>query len=173
MPRDVFSPTFPQKLAGMRVEPPPSSVCAIGTTPAATSAAEPPLEPPGVWPRLHGLRVTPVSVDSVISVKPNSGFHFVESDPDGTVSGIRSVEESDYRVNGGFFVLRQEIFDSIRSGEELVQEPFQRLIQKRKLHTYRYDGFWQCMDTFKDKQRLDELMEHDAAPWQISKPSKS
>jgi glucose-1-phosphate cytidylyltransferase len=107
-----------------------------------------------------------------ISVKPNSGFHFVEADAEGTVSAVRSIEDSENRVNGGFFILRQEIFDYLGKGEELVQEPFQRLIKKRKLHTYRYDGFWQCMDTFKDKQRLDELMERDVAPWQVWKRSR-
>lgn len=110
-------------------------------------------------------------VASFISVRPNSGFHFVEAGPDGVVQAIRSVEESDNRINGGFFILRNEIFDYIRSGEELVLEPFQRLIAEKKLHTYRYDGFWQCMDTFKDKQRLDDLMERDVAPWQVWKRS--
>lgn len=107
-----------------------------------------------------------------ISVKPNSGFHFVEADAEGNVSAIRSIDESEHRVNGGFFVLRKEIFDVLGQGEELVYEPFQRLIAKGKLHSYRYDGFWQCMDTFKDKQRLDELMERDAAPWQVWKRGK-
>ncbi len=111
-------------------------------------------------------------IASFISVRPTSGFHFVEADSEGVVRGIRSVEESDHRINGGFFIMRPQIFDYIRPGEELVHEPFQRLIEMKKLHTYRYDGFWQCMDTFKDKQRLDELMERDAAPWQIGKHPK-
>lgn len=108
-------------------------------------------------------------IASFISVRPTTGFHFVESDRDGTVTAIRSVEESDHRINGGYFALRNEIFDYLHKGEDLVIEPFQRLIENRKLHAYRYDGFWQCMDTFKDKQRLEELMERDAAPWQIWK----
>ena len=62
--------------------------------------------------------------------------------------------------------------DVLGPGEELVHEPFHRLIERRKLHSYRYDGFWQCMDTFKDKQRLDELMERDAAPWQVWKRAR-
>ena len=106
---------------------------------------------------------------SFISVRPTSGFHFVESTPDGTVTAIRSVDESDHRINGGFFALRREIFDYIKDGEELVIEPFQRLVREKKLHAYRYDGFWQCMDTFKDKQRLDDLMDRDVAPWQVWK----
>ena len=65
--------------------------------------------------------------------------------------------QTDIWINGGFFVMRNEIFDHIQPGEELVREPFQRLIEKQALLAYKYNGFWQCMDTFKDKQRLEEL----------------
>ena len=60
-------------------------------------------------------------------------------------------------MNGGYFVLRKEIFRYIKPGEELIYEPFQRLIAEGKVWSMRYDGFWQCMDTFQDKQILDEL----------------
>ena len=73
---------------------------------------------------------------------------------------------SDIWINGGFFALRNEIFRYIRPGEELVREPFQRLIEKQALLAYKYTGFWQCMDTFKDKQRLEELNQ-GAAPWKV------
>ena len=62
--------------------------------------------------------------------------------------------------------MRNEIFDYMHSGEELVREPFQRLIEKQALLAYKYNGFWQCMDTFKDKQRLEEL-NHEPAPWKV------
>jgi hypothetical protein len=58
-PRVVFSPKIPQNPAGMRTDPPPSEPVAAPTIPAATAAAEPPDEPPGVWSRCHGLRVAP------------------------------------------------------------------------------------------------------------------
>ena len=57
----------------MRIEPPPSLACAAGTMPAATAAAEPPLEPPGESAGSHGLRVGPYSADSVTGSRPNSG----------------------------------------------------------------------------------------------------
>ena len=66
-------------------------------------------------------------------------------------------------MNGGFFVFRQEIFDYIEEGEELVDAPFSRLIEKQELMTYEYDGFWKAMDTFKDKQQLDELLRRRSA----------
>ncbi|HEV7394800.1 MAG TPA: hypothetical protein VGO08_24400, partial [Burkholderiales bacterium] len=69
------------------------------------------------------------------------------------------------RVNGGFFVFRQDIFDYLGEGEELVHEPFQRLVSNNKLLAYPYDGFWLPMDTAKDKARLDELHNSGKPPW--------
>jgi glucose-1-phosphate cytidylyltransferase len=62
--------------------------------------------------------------------------------------------------------MRNEIFNYLQPGEELVREPFQRLIEKQALLAYKYPGFWQCMDTFKDKQHLEELNQ-GAAPWKV------
>ena len=72
-PRLGFKPTSPQHDAGMRIEPPPSFACPIGAMPAATAAAEPPLEPPGVRDRSHGLRVAPHKSFSATGRMPNSG----------------------------------------------------------------------------------------------------
>src|SRR5262245_2394471 len=72
-PRDGFNPTKPHSLAGMRIEPPPSLACAIGTRPAATAAAEPPLEPPVEWSRFHGLWLAPYASGSVVTERPSSG----------------------------------------------------------------------------------------------------
>src|SRR5262245_16697059 len=66
-------PKRPQHEAGMRMEPPPSLAWAIGTIPAATAAAEPPLEPPTECPGFHGLRVCPNNLGSVVGTRPNSG----------------------------------------------------------------------------------------------------
>jgi NDP-sugar pyrophosphorylase family protein len=55
----------------------------------------------------------------------------------------------------------------MRDGEELVYEPFQRLIADRQLLTYKYDGFWQCMDTFKEKQRFDDMYARGEVPWEV------
>ena len=57
----------------------------------------------------------------------------------------------------------------MREGEELVLEPFQRLIEERQLIGYSYDGFWAGMDTFKDKQELESLWGSGAAPWHVWK----
>lgn len=102
---------------------------------------------------------------SLLLVQPTSSFDLV-STSEGLVTSITEVTHSDIWINGGFFALRNEIFDHIHPGDELVREPFRRLIEKKALLAYKYTGFWQCMDTFKDKQRLEE-MNLRAAPWKV------
>ena len=80
---------------------------------------------------------------------------------------FRSSEQSDVWINGGYFIFRREIFDYIYEGEELVLEPFKRLIEKNQLMAYRHEGFWRAMDTLKDRQTLDELVERGEMPWRL------
>lgn len=111
-----------------------------------------------------------------VCVKPSQSFHVVTMEDGDLVSDIRHVEHSGVRMNGGFFILRNEIFRYMRPGEELVVEPFQRLIPERQLLAYNYDGFWACMDTFKEKQQLEDLYARGDAPWEVWKnplPSKA
>jgi glucose-1-phosphate cytidylyltransferase len=71
------------------------------------------------------------------------------------------------RINGGFFAFTREIFEFIREGEELVEQPFERLIAQKKLATFSWDGFWQCMDTFKDKITYDRMEAKGDCPWMV------
>jgi glucose-1-phosphate cytidylyltransferase len=79
------------------------------------------------------------------------------------------MKDVDFWVNAGFFCLRSEIFDYIEEGDELVEKPFQRLIAKRKLAVFRYRGFWQQMDTFKDKITYDRMEGQGDCPWMLWK----
>jgi glucose-1-phosphate cytidylyltransferase len=106
------------------------------------------------------------AVASLLLVQPTASFDIVHAAPGGIVNEIRPLTRSETWINGGFFVMRNEIFSYIQPGEELVREPFQRLIEKRALLAYKCTGFWQCMDTFKDKQHLEELNQ-GAAPWKV------
>lgn len=115
--------------------------------------------------RSHG------KVATFVSAKPNLTYHAVTADPDGVVSEIKAIRESDLRINSGYFVLKQEIFKHLHNGEELVLEPFQRLIRLKELMAYQYDGFYASMDTFKDKQQLDDLYARGEAPWELWKNS--
>jgi glucose-1-phosphate cytidylyltransferase len=105
-----------------------------------------------------------------VSIHPNQSYHLITANREGDVQEIRGVSGSDVWVNGGFFVFTKEIFDSMREGEELVLEPFNRLIQKSQLATYQYNGFWISMDTFKDKQLLDDMYARGDTPWEVWKP---
>jgi glucose-1-phosphate cytidylyltransferase len=107
------------------------------------------------------------NIASFVSVKPRASFHLINSDPAGVVRSIEHIGKSGARINGGFMALRQEIFDYMRDGEELVEAPFRRLIGESKLMTYPHDGFWACMDTFKEKQELDEIFAKGCAPWAV------
>jgi len=106
-------------------------------------------------------------VASFLCVKPNLTLHFVALDGSGKVASIRSAGQQDLRINGGFFIFRSEIFRYIRDGEELLLEPFHRLLDEGKLSAYRYDGFWMPMDTFKDREYLDEMTRRGRAPWEV------
>jgi glucose-1-phosphate cytidylyltransferase len=107
------------------------------------------------------------AVASFVSVKPNLSYHVVSTGCDGLVSGIEDIQVSPIRINGGFFAFRNEIFKHIRDGEELVREPFHRLVSDQRLAATEYDGFWMSMDTFKDRQQLEEIYTRGNAPWEV------
>lgn len=105
-------------------------------------------------------------VGCFLAVRPPLTFHLVEFDKDGHVQRMRASQDSDIWINAGYFVFRSKIFDYIKDGEELVIEPFQRLIDEGELIAYRHDGFFRSMDTLKDKQILEDLVERGQMPWQ-------
>ncbi len=111
-------------------------------------------------------------IASFLCVSPAQSFHTVNLRPDDTVEDITDMTKAGLSINGGFFAFRHEIFDYIKQGEELVHEPFKRLIEKNELVAYKYDGFWGCMDTFKDKQSLDEHYARGTAPWEVWRNTK-
>jgi glucose-1-phosphate cytidylyltransferase len=106
-------------------------------------------------------------IATFLSVKPNLSYHITQTDADGLVTTIKELTQSGLRINAGFFVFKKDIFRYMQPGEELVVEPFQRLIRDQQLAAYEYDGFFAAMDTFKDKQQLDNLYESGQPPWEI------
>jgi glucose-1-phosphate cytidylyltransferase len=111
-------------------------------------------------------------VGSFLAVSPSQSYHVVSFDGD-IVSGVQPISKAGLWINGGFFVFRKEIFDYMRDGEELVEHPFERLIAAEQLIAYRYHGYWGCMDTFKDRQQLDDLFNRGDAPWEVWKHGKN
>ncbi len=113
------------------------------------------------------------AVASVVCVRPPQSFHVVTLDGEDRVADVCHVGLSDLWINGGFFVFRRRIFDYIKEGEELVAEPFQRLIRDEQLVAFKHTGFWGAMDTFKDKQRFDEMAARGETPWEVWKPMEA
>lgn len=110
-------------------------------------------------------------IGNFVSVRPKLSFHQIVANENGLVESFRPMSQSNLRINGGFFVFRPEIFDVLEPGEDLVEQPFGRLIERGELKSYGYDGFWQCMDTFKDKQLLENLQNAGDPPWEFWKHS--
>jgi glucose-1-phosphate cytidylyltransferase len=111
--------------------------------------------------------MTTDAIASFVGVRPSQSFHTVSVGDDSRVNSIDSVTSSDIWINGGFFILRREIFSYMQPGDELVEAPFQRLIKERKLLASKFDGFWSSMDNFKDKKQFDELYDSGQRPWQV------
>jgi glucose-1-phosphate cytidylyltransferase len=102
-----------------------------------------------------------------VAVHPPINFHLIEFDDQGCVQRIRSSQRSEIWINGGYFIFRTEIFDFIKDGEELVEEPFNRLIEGGHLMVYQYEGFWRAMDTLRDRQLLEDMVERGETPWRL------
>ena len=100
-----------------------------------------------------------------LSVRPMFNAHVVETDADGVVRSVEDMQQADVWINGGFFVFRRDprLHQSRRGARRSSRSA--RLIEQRELIAYRYEGFWEPMDTIKDKQRLDALAESGRAPW--------
>ena len=109
----------------------------------------------------------PEQVASFVAVPSSQSFHVVNADDQDIVASLGVMPHQPLLINGGFFVLRNQVFDYIKDGEELVEQPFGRLIAARRLMTYRWKGFWQCMDTLKDKINLDRLEARGSCPWKV------
>lgn len=102
-----------------------------------------------------------------LAVRPSFSLHMVDFDQTGSVKALRPTQQADMWVNGGFFIMRPRVFDYMREGEELVEAPFLRLIEDNQLMAFKHEGFWRPMDTLKDKQILEDLVEQGVMPWRL------
>ena len=102
-----------------------------------------------------------------LAVRPPLTYHLVDMDEGGNVQHFVSSSTSDMWINGGYFLMTPKIFDYMQPGEELVLEPFKRLIDEGQLLAYKYEGFWRSMDTLRDRQTLEDMVEKGSMPWRI------
>jgi glucose-1-phosphate cytidylyltransferase len=100
-------------------------------------------------------------------VRPELQFGVAELGGDGVVRGFVEKPRSERWVNGGFFCFEPSVFDVLDEHSVLEREPFARLAAAGELRAFRHDGFWECMDTYKDAVLLNDLWAAGEAPWKL------
>lgn len=105
---------------------------------------------------------------TITAIQPWGRFGAMEIEENGAIASFAEKRREDGGwINGGFMVFEPEVFDYIRGGDDTILErgPFEALVADGKMAAYQYDGFWQCMDTLRDKVFLEELIVKGEAPW--------
>lgn len=113
--------------------------------------------------KVHGKLAT------VTSVQPGGRFGALDLDGGNEVRGFQEKPKGDGSwINGGFFVMEPSVFDYIDGDATILErEPLEKLAKDGQLVAYKHDGFWQPMDTLRDKLLLENLWEDDRAPWKL------
>ena len=106
---------------------------------------------------------------TMTAIKPNSRFGVLDLSDDDEVKAFREKSAVDSGwINAGFMVLSPEVLDYVKDDTIMFErEPMEKLAQKGQLMCYKHNGFWQCMDTLRDKEKLEELWNNNKAPWKV------
>jgi glucose-1-phosphate cytidylyltransferase len=107
------------------------------------------------------------AVGSLLAVKPQDSFHVVDLTEGDQVTGLTAVADMSMCINGGYFILRQGIFDYLNEGDDLVMGGCVRAAKAGRLRAFRYDGFWAPMDTLKERAALEEQYRSGVSPWAL------
>lgn len=113
----------------------------------------------------HAANAAAGAVATMTVVRPQLQFGVTEIDPDGRVRGFREKPRAEQWVNGGFFCFGPQLLDVLEDDSVLEREPLERLAAAGTLRARRHDGFWECMDTYKDAIVLNDLWASGEAPW--------
>jgi glucose-1-phosphate cytidylyltransferase len=113
------------------------------------------------------------SVVSLLAVPPQSSHHVVDVGEDGMITQVTPVRDLRQWENGGYFVLRPEIFDHLHEGEDLVEDALPRLVPQRRVLAYPYKGYWSPADTVKERAQLEEMYNRGHCPWMVWDPERS
>jgi glucose-1-phosphate cytidylyltransferase len=100
-------------------------------------------------------------------VRPELQFGVTELDGDGRVLGFREKPRSEHWINGGFFCLEPGVHEYLSPGTALEREPLERIAAAGELRGFRHEGFWDCMDTYKDAIALNDLWTAGSPPWKV------
>ena len=109
---------------------------------------------------------------SLLAVSPQDSFHVVRVDESSKITSFEPVADMDMRINGGYFVLRQDIFDYLNEGEDLVMHACVRAAADGRMRAVKYDGFWAPMDTLKERSQLEDLHRRGLSPWAVWDPHR-
>ena len=107
------------------------------------------------------------AIGSLLAVPPQDSFHVVRIDSASRLTGIEPVADMDMRINGGYFILRREIFDYLQPGDDLVTDTFTRAARGGRFRAVRFDGFWAPMDTLKERAALEAMHRSGNRPWAL------
>ncbi|CAN5362842.1 glucose-1-phosphate cytidylyltransferase [soil metagenome] len=107
-----------------------------------------------------------------LATQPQRSFHVVSFNAKNEVQEINSLNDSGFWINGGYFIFNKAIFSHLANGEDLVEDALPKLIKKHELLAYPYTGTWVTMDTFKEKQMLDDRYAKGDTPWEVWKTDK-
>ena len=113
------------------------------------------------------------AIASLLAVPPQSSHHVVDVGEDGLITQVTPVRDLLQWENGGYFVLRPEIFDHLNEGEDLVEDTLIRLVAQRRVLAYPYKGYWSPADTVKERALLEEMYQRGNCPWMIWDPERS
>ncbi len=108
-------------------------------------------------------------IATLTAVSMGQRFGVLAIEKDSRISSFREKSEDDgSRINGGYMVLEPKIFDYIEGDKTVFEkEPLEKLAAQGELAAYKHNGFWQCMDTQREKERLEELWASKKAPWKV------
>ena len=113
------------------------------------------------------------AVASLLAVPLQSSHHVVDIGDDGLITQVTPMRELRQWENGGYFLLRPEIFDHLDEGEDLVEDALQRLIAQRRVLAYTYKGYWSPADTVKERAHLEDMYNSGNCPWMVWDPERS
>jgi len=107
------------------------------------------------------------AVISLLAVPPQSSHHVVDIDESGVITQVTPVRDLRQWENGGYFVIRPEIFDHLNQGEDLVEDAIVRLVGHGRVLAYPYKGYWSPADTVKERAQMEEMYHRGNCPWMI------
>src|ERR1700753_1010986 len=119
------------------------------------------------------VEATP-AVASLLAVPPQSSHHVVDIGDDGLITQVVPMQDLRQWENGGYFLLRPQIFDSLHEGEDLLEDALmRRLVPEKRVLAYPYKGYWTPADTVKERAQLEAMYERGDCPWMIWDPERS